>query len=127
MYATARFWSSTPLNGDEAVIPNATAVTKYKTKIHSDKGFCQWLLVGAHTHVRGISPAPIDEYPIPKSMRYPEKGPDGQSHQSANYPINHANNPQRHQRTDIVCTNRRNDTAEEEARQGDILPKKNEK
>jgi hypothetical protein len=55
-------------------------------------------------------------------MRYPEKGLDGPSHQRASYPINHTNNRQRHQRTDVVRTNRRNDMGEEEARQGDILP-----
>jgi hypothetical protein len=32
MYAIARFWSFTPLNGAEAVIPNATAAAKRKTK-----------------------------------------------------------------------------------------------
>jgi hypothetical protein len=58
-------------------------------------------------------------------MRYPEKGLDGPSHQRAGYPINHTNNHQRRQRTDVVRTNRRNDMGEEEARQGDILPIKN--
>jgi hypothetical protein len=55
-------------------------------------------------------------------MGHPEKGPDGPSHQGACYPINHTNDRQRRQRTDVVRTNRRNDIGEEEARQGDILP-----
>ena len=32
MYATTRFWSSTPLNGAEAVIPNAMATAKFQKK-----------------------------------------------------------------------------------------------
>jgi hypothetical protein len=120
MYAIARFWSTTPLNGADAVIPNATAAAKCKKKIHSDRAICQ--RQGAHTHVTIISPTPGGKYPIPKSMRYPENGPDGPSHQRASYPINHTDNCQRRQRTDVVRTNRRDDTGEEEARQGDILP-----
>jgi hypothetical protein len=125
MYAIARFWSSTPLNGAEAVIPNATAAAKCKTKIHSDRAIWQWQ--GAHTHVTVISPTPSGEYAVPKSMRYPEKGLDGPSHQRASYPINHTDNHQRRQRADVVRTKRRNDMGEEEARQGDILPTKTTK
>ena len=58
-------------------------------------------------------------------MGYPEKGLDGPSYQGASYPINHTNNHQWRQGTDVVRTNRRNDMGEEEARQGDILPIKN--
>ena len=126
MYAIASCWSSTPLNGAEAVIPNATAAAKCKKKIHSDKTIDP-PATGTHTHVTVISPTPSGEYPIPKSMGDPEKGPDGPSHQGACYPINHTNDCQRRQRTDVVCTNRRNDIGEEEARQGDVLPIKYEK
>ena len=56
-------------------------------------------------------------------MRYSEKGPDGPSHQSAGYPINHADNRHWRQRGDVVHAKRRNNIAEEEARHGDILPK----
>ncbi len=113
MYAIARFWSSTPLNGAEAVIPNAMAAAKHK-KIRLDRAICQWH--GSRTHVTVISPTPSGEYPIPKSMRYPEEGPDGPSHQRAGYAINQAQDSQWPQGTDVLRTKRRNDTGEEKAR-----------
>ena len=57
-------------------------------------------------------------------MRHPEKAPDGPSHSPASHPIEQTDNGQWTQRTDVLRSKRRNNTGEQEARQGDILSKK---
>ncbi len=57
-------------------------------------------------------------------MRHPEKVLDSPGHQRASHSIKQTDNSQRRQRTDVLRTKCRNDTGEEEARQGDILSNK---
>ena len=61
-YSNRKIWSSTPLNGAEAVVPNTTTAAKCKMKVHSDRANCRWQ--GAHTYVTLISPTLSGEYPI---------------------------------------------------------------
>jgi hypothetical protein len=55
---------------------------------------------------------------------HPEKVPNDPSHRPASHPIKQTDNGQWTQRTDILRSKRRNNTGEQEARQGDILFKK---
>jgi hypothetical protein len=121
MYAIARFWSFTPSNGADAVSPIATAVAKHQIFFYlafNREIICQWW---AHTYVTVISPTTSGKYPIPKSVRHPEKAPDGPSHRPTGHPIKQTDNGQWTQRTDVLRSKRRNNTGEQEARQGNIL------
>ena len=75
----------------------------------------------ARTYVTVISPTTSGEYPVPKSVRHPEKLPDGPGHRRASYPIKQTNDGQRRERTDVLRSERRNDTGEQEAWHGDVL------
>ena len=57
-------------------------------------------------------------------MRHPEKVPDDPSHRRASHPIKQADDGQWAQRADVLRSKCRNDTGEQEARQGNILSKK---
>ena len=121
MYAIARFWSFTPSNGADAVSPIATAVAKHQKINHLAVNREIIYQRCAHTYVTVVSPTTSGKYPIPKSVRHPEKAPDGPSHHPASHPIQQTDNGQWTQRTDVLRSKRRNNTGEQEARQGDIL------
>jgi hypothetical protein len=56
-------------------------------------------------------------------MRHPEKAPYGSSHRPASHPIKQTDDSQWTQRIDVLGSKHRNNTGEQEARQGDILSK----
>lgn len=69
MYAMARFSSSTPRKGADAVIPIAMAVAILKlAQEYTGRGHG----LGSRTHIRVVPPNTSGEYAIPKSMRHPE-------------------------------------------------------
>lgn len=117
MYAIARFSSSTPLKGADAVRPRAMAVAKLKFAHEHWKG--DWR--GSHTYITVVPPNTSGQYAIPKPMRHPEDLLDDPGHCCSYQAIKHTNNGQRGDCTNVLRIECGNYTREQETWHANIL------